>query len=112
MCSGRYIELLQGVANDDDARWREEYLSTQSRVEATDAWATSVAAARLCAACRATGFTIRSARDCWIARLAIEHGIPLLHADPDCDHIARVEPALSIYHEGTTYREGTTHASV
>jgi len=44
--------------------------------------------------CRWRGYTARSPHDCLIARIAIEHCVPLLHDDRDFEHIAEIEPAL------------------
>lgn len=52
-------------------------------------------AAQLYRTCRAAGYTIRSAHDCLIAACAIRNDVPLLHADIDFDHIARVSALRS-----------------
>ena len=87
-------ELLQGVATPEAFERLERYLASQRRVEPSDAWHGAVEAARIFGACRAAGFTVRSTLDCLIARIAIEHGIPLLHDDRDFEAIARVAPEL------------------
>jgi hypothetical protein len=46
--------------------------------------------------CRRAGVTIRSATDCLIARIAIEHGLLLLHDDRDFDKMAEVVPDLTL----------------
>jgi predicted nucleic acid-binding protein len=38
---------------------------------------------------RSRGYTIRSAIDCLIAAIAIEHGVPVWHRDRDFSNIAR-----------------------
>jgi len=91
------MELLQGVAHGAMAEKLAAYLSTQRRIESRDPWSTALEAARMYAACRAAGFTIRSTIDCWIARTAIEHDHMLLHDDRDFDHVAAVVPELRIY---------------
>lgn len=91
------MELLQGVASEATAEKLAEYLSTQRRIESHDPWSTALAAARMYAACRAAGYTIRSTLDCWIARTAVEHDHMLLHDDRDFDHLAAVVPELRIY---------------
>jgi predicted nucleic acid-binding protein len=87
-------ELLQGVVEPVSFERLERYLASQERVEPSDAWHSAVEAARIFGACRAAGFTVRSTLDCLIARIAIEHGIPLLHDDRGFEAIARVAPEL------------------
>lgn len=41
---------------------------------------------------RASGFTVRRLVDCLIGAVAIDHGVPLLHADRDFEALARVSP--------------------
>jgi predicted nucleic acid-binding protein len=93
------MELVQGVASEAMADTLATYLSTQRRIESEDPWATALAAAGMYAACRAAGYNIRSTLDCWIARLAIEHGHMLLHEDRDFDHLAAVVPELVVYRD-------------
>jgi predicted nucleic acid-binding protein len=87
-------ELLQGVATAEAFERLERYLASQVRVEPSDPWLGAVEAARIYGACRAAGVTVRSTIDCLIARIAIEHDLPLLHDDRDFDAIARVVPEL------------------
>ena len=89
-------ELLQGVAPGPAFDRLERYLSSQLRVEAVDPWLSAVEAARMFGTCRAAGVTVRSTLDCLIARIAIEHGVALLHDDRDFDGIARVVPELRL----------------
>jgi predicted nucleic acid-binding protein len=46
---------------------------------------------------RSSGLTIRSANDCLIAALALEHGALLVHNDRDFLALAQVEPSLLIF---------------
>ena len=89
-------ELLQGVDTPEAFERLERYLGSQRRVELADPWLGAVEAARIFGACRAAGVTIRSSVDCLIARIAIEHGLPLLHDDGDFEDIARVVPELRL----------------
>jgi predicted nucleic acid-binding protein len=54
-------------------------------------------AAQLYRRARESGFTIRSANDCLIAAIALEHGAMLVHNDRDFLALAQVEPALIVY---------------
>jgi predicted nucleic acid-binding protein len=40
--------------------------------------------------CRSRGVTIRSVNDCLLAAVAIRNDVPVLHADADLDHLARL----------------------
>ena len=46
--------------------------------------------------CRRAGITIRSAADCLIARVAVEHELMLLHDDRDFEKMAEVVPDLAL----------------
>ena len=46
--------------------------------------------------CRRAGFTIRSAIDCLIARVALEHELMLLHDDRDFEKIVGIVPDLAL----------------
>jgi len=50
----------------------------------------------MCFDCRRAGITIRSSIDCLIARVAIEHGLMLLHDDRDFERISKVVPDLTL----------------
>jgi predicted nucleic acid-binding protein len=47
--------------------------------------------------CRERGFTPRSPHDCLVARVAVEHGVRLLHEDRDFELIAVVERRLKLF---------------
>jgi predicted nucleic acid-binding protein len=47
---------------------------------------------------RQKGFTIRSAVDCLVAAIAIEHGVPVWHRDRDFSAIARYTPLRAMTH--------------
>jgi predicted nucleic acid-binding protein len=89
-------ELLQGVPPGPAFDRLERYLSSQWRLEPADPWHASVEAARMFGACRTAGVTVRSTLDCLIARIAIEHGVALLHDDRDFDLIATVVTELRL----------------
>jgi len=50
----------------------------------------AVHAAELYRYCRSRGVTIRSLKDCLVAAVAIRNDVPVLHADADFDHHARL----------------------
>lgn len=54
-------------------------------------------AAQLYRQVRAAGLTIRSANDCLIAAIALEHGALLVHNDRDFLALSQVEPSLLVY---------------
>ena len=45
---------------------------------------------------RRRGYTIRSAVDCLVAAIAIEHGVPVWHRDRDFSAIARYTPLRAV----------------
>ena len=82
------LELLQGTRNEDEWEKLATYLEGQEYVELeADSWPQ---AARIYFDLRRRGKTVRSAIDCGIAQLAIEHGALLLHCDRDFEAIATV----------------------
>jgi predicted nucleic acid-binding protein len=83
-------EILQGAC--DLAQWRKlsEYLSSQRMLYDQNPNQTASAAARIYFDCRRLGITVRSTVDCLIAQIAVQHDVPLLHADKDFDAIKRV----------------------
>ena len=84
------LELLQGAANEREWATLSEYLAGQEYLEiGADTWRD---AARIYYELRRRGQTVRSAIDCCIAQLAIEHNARLLHNDGDFDAIAEVRP--------------------
>jgi predicted nucleic acid-binding protein len=90
-------EVLQGA--DSERRfeqWRKSFADLMCYLP-LDPIDTHVDAARLFAACRRAGRTPRSSNDCLIARIAIEHGLALLHDDRDFEAIASVEAALRFH---------------
>jgi predicted nucleic acid-binding protein len=85
-------EVLQGAR--DEGQWRvlTAYLGSQRMLLPGDPMAAHVEAARIFFDARRRGVTIRSATDCLVAQLAIEHEVPLLHNDRDYKAIAKVRP--------------------
>jgi predicted nucleic acid-binding protein len=97
-CDVVAMEVLQGIPSAAVARKIESALKKREYLNFESTQSGFIAAARLYARCRVSGVTPRSAMDCVIAQLAIEHQVPLLHNDRDFIHIERVEPKLKHIH--------------
>jgi predicted nucleic acid-binding protein len=91
-----YQEILQGAASQAKFDYLAEYLGTQRFYHLGDPIGSYREAAQLYFLCRRAGTTIRSATDCLIAQVAIEHDLFLLHSDQDFDRMAEVIPALQL----------------
>ena len=87
-------ELLQGAASPAALRTLQRQFLGLPMLEPSVRGGTHAAAGELYARCRRVGVTPRSPHDCLIARLAIEHDVPLLHDDRDFEQIARVDRRL------------------
>jgi len=89
-------EILQGADSDERfEKWRK-YFAELCCYRPADPVASHIAAARMYQACRRAGKTPRSSNDCLIARIAIEHGLLLLHDDRDFEAIAAVVADLKL----------------
>ena len=97
LTSAIYQEILQGADSEKSFERLDEYLSTQVFYEPLDPLESYREAARLYFRCRREGVTIRSTLDCLIARVAIEHGLILVHHDRDFEYIAAVVPELRLF---------------
>ena len=87
------LELLQGAVDEREWTTLANYLEGQDYIEAdADTWR---AAARIYYELRRRGKTVRSAIDCCIAQLAIEHEALLLHQDRDFETIAEIRPLVA-----------------
>ncbi|NJD05853.1 MAG: PIN domain nuclease [Methylococcaceae bacterium] len=91
-----YQELLQGAADEREWRLLEEYFVNQHFLNPRDPVKTHRDAARMFFICRREGVTPRSTIDCLIARVAIEHQVPLLHNDRDYVSIGKIIPELQL----------------
>lgn len=89
-------EIVQGAADLREFTLLEKYFSTQRMLVPEDPVRTHCYAARLYFACRRRGFTPRSTIDCFIAQIALEHEVPLLHEDRDFEQIAKVASKLKL----------------
>ena len=91
-----YQEILQGAASEQDFNQLKDYLTTQRFFHPHDEVTTFESAAKLFYLCRRKGITIRSTIDCFIAQIAMEHDLTLLHNDQDYDRIRSVVPELQL----------------
>jgi predicted nucleic acid-binding protein len=90
-------EVLQGADTDERfEKWRL-YFGDLMSYPPRDSLGSHIEAARLYQACRRAGKTPRSSNDCLIARIAIEHGLVLLHDDRDFDVIGTVAGSLKLF---------------
>lgn len=89
-----YQEVVQGVSSRREFEQTSEYLGSQPFYHPRDPVGTYREAARMYFDCRRRGITIRSAIDCLIARVAIEHDLVLLHDDKDFEKLAEVVDEL------------------
>lgn len=89
-----YQEILQGAASESDFNQFKDYLATQRFFHPRNELITYESAAKIFFLCRRKGITIRSSIDCFIAQIAIEHDLVLLHNDQDYDRIQSVVPEL------------------
>lgn len=96
LTSGVYQEVVQGVSSRREFERTSEYLGSQAFYHPKDPVESYLEAARMYFDCRRAGITIRSSTDCLIARVAIEHGLILLHDDRDFEKMASVVPGLAL----------------
>jgi predicted nucleic acid-binding protein len=89
-----YQEIPQGAASSERFAKLKRYFRTLPFLNPAHPVETWEAAAELYMNCRLRGFTPRSPHDCLVARIALEHKVPLLHDDRDFEAIAEVEPRL------------------
>ena len=90
-------EVLQGADTDERfEKWRQ-YFGDLMCYPPLDSPESHIEAARLYQACRRAGKTPRGSNDCLVARIAIEHGLVLLHDDRDFDMIGTVAGNLKLF---------------
>jgi predicted nucleic acid-binding protein len=82
-------EVLQGVGNDLAHQKLKEGLLALPRFGDPLSEALFIQAADIFRLGRRKGFTIRSSTDCLIASIALQHGLPVWHADRDFEMIAK-----------------------
>ncbi len=91
-----YQEILQGATTERDFDQLKEYLATQRFFHPLNEITTYESAAKLYYQCWRKGITIRSTIDCFIAQIAIEHNLVLLHSDQDYGRIQSIAPELNM----------------
>jgi predicted nucleic acid-binding protein len=89
-------EVLQGAASRAKFDYLAEYLYSQTFYHPIDPIESYKEAALIYFRCRRAGVTLRSAIDCLIARVAIEHDLVLLHDDRDFENMAGAIPELAL----------------
>jgi predicted nucleic acid-binding protein len=89
-------EVLQGAASRAKFDYLAEYLDSQTFYHPIDPIESYKEAALIYFRCRRAGVTLRSAIDCLIARVAIEHDLVLLHDDRDFENMAGAIPELAL----------------
>lgn len=91
-----FQEVLQGADSEEDFSRLTHYLGTQKFYHPLDPVESYRKAARLYFRCRRRGVTIRSSVDCFIAQIAIEHGLSLVHNDRDYTEMSKVVRELRL----------------
>jgi predicted nucleic acid-binding protein len=89
-------ELLQGATDAAGFARLHKYFTAIPISGAGNSLELHVAAGRLYARARWQGVTPRSPHDCLIAATAVHNRVPLLHDDRDFEHLALVEPKLTL----------------
>jgi len=89
-------EVLQGAASRAKFDYLEEFMRSQTFYHPQDPVESYTEAARMYFDCHRAGITIRSSIDCLIARVAIEHGLMLLHDDRGFEKIVEIVPELTL----------------
>ncbi len=92
-----YLEVLQGARSDKEFSQMASLLQAYMLLEPSHGLGTHEAAARMYMTARRRGITIRTAVDCLIAAVAIEHGAVLVHNDRDFLALQGVDDRLQLY---------------
>lgn len=91
-----YQEVVQGVSSREEFERTAEYLGSLTFYHPREPIESYREAAFIYFRCHRAGVTIRSAIDCLIARVAIEHDLLLLHDDRDFENMADVIPEITL----------------
>jgi predicted nucleic acid-binding protein len=92
-----YLEVMQGIRTEAAESRIRAILGQQQMLPALQGLETFEQAASLYRAARRSGFTIRTAVDCLVAQIALEHDALLVHNDRDFFALANVAPQLQLY---------------
>lgn len=92
-----YLEVLQGARSEKELERVGNLLQAYVVLEPAAGLDTFEAAARLYMTARQRGITIRTAVDCLVAAVAIEHGAVLVHNDRDFLALQGVDERLQIF---------------
>ncbi len=87
ICGIVLAEVLQGIRSDSEHARTKDYFECLLFLPMTRD--TFLRSSQMYRTLRKKGFTIRTALDCMIASVAIEHRVPLLHNDRDFEKIAK-----------------------
>jgi len=87
-CDPIHMEVLAGARNDTHLRNLRALMARAAVLQTRTTHYEH--AARLYRQARTSGLTVRKHIDCLIAAVAIDHDVPLLHADRDFDALATV----------------------
>jgi predicted nucleic acid-binding protein len=91
-CDPIRMEILAGARSDAHLADLRALLARATLLPTAPAHYEQAAA--LYRRARWSGLTVRHLRGCLIAAVAIDHGVPMLHADRDFDAICRVSPLV------------------
>ena len=95
-----YLEVLQGARSDAQLQQMSRFLQAYTFLEPGPGLDTHEAAAHMYMTARRRGITVRTAVDCLIAAIAIEHGAVLVHNDRDFLALQSVADGLQLYPAG------------
>jgi predicted nucleic acid-binding protein len=98
-----YLEVLQGARSDAELGQMASLLQGYALLEPAAGLATHEAAARMYMTARRRDITIRTAVDCLVAAVAIEHNAVLVHNDRDFLALRGVDDRLQLYPPGLSH---------
>ena len=98
-----YLEVLQGARSNAEMGRMSGLLQAYMLLEPVAGLDTYEAAARMYMTARRRGITIRTAVDCLVAAVAIEHGAVLVHNDRDFLALQSVDDRLQLYPAGVAH---------
>ena len=87
-----YMEVLQGAKTEKDYKALKKYLGTQTFYDTKNGKESFADAAKIYFVLRQHGMGVKSTMDCFIAQVAIENDLFLLHNDRDFLRIGQKFP--------------------